>query len=174
MRSSLSRWANSIVHDKTCLLRTAPHRTLSLAAPVRTPPPRRALPFSQRPCLQNLPPSFAERQTQAAPNPSESISGRRQFARAFHCETVAPSTPPTRTRLESPLRSVPACRAPRRARASAAPPRPPRSHRIVYCTHNRQHTPLAAAAAAPAPAPAPTARHHSRPGTARSLAAGRL
>ena len=172
MRSSLSRWANSIVHDKTCLLRTAPHRTLSLAAPVRTPLPRRALPFSQRPCLQNLLPSFAERQTQAAPNPSESISGRRQFARAVHCETVAPSTPPTRTRtrLESPLRSVPACRAPRRARASAAPPRPLRSHRIVYCTHNRQHTPLAAAAAAAALA----VRHHSRPGTARSLAAERL
>ena len=90
--SSLSRWANSMVHDTTCLLRTAPHRT----APHRTTPQalshcsclpslRPAIP-PQRPCVPKLPPLFAERQTQAAPNHSESTaqaSSRWQFARAF-------------------------------------------------------------------------------------------
>jgi hypothetical protein len=175
VRSSLSRWANSIVHDTTRPASYAPHRTAPHAlARCSCPPPS----TSPRPAI--LPAAVSAKSAplvRRAPDLSGAEPQREHkqpstIRTRLHCETVAPSTPPTRTRLESPPRSVPACRAPRRARASAAPPRPLRSHRIVYCTHNRQHTPLAAAAAAAAAALA--VRHHSRPGTAGSLAAERL
>jgi hypothetical protein len=126
---------HSARHDLPLTHRTARCLSLLLSAPLH---PRRALPFS--PAAVSAKTALVRRASDSSgAEPQREHKQPSTIRTRLHCETGAPSTPPTRTRLDSPLRSAPACRAPRRARASAAPPRPLRSH-TVHTTDSKHHS----------------------------------